>query len=132
LDADLIAIGGFVVLFVLAALRVPIGVAMGIVGVGGFAMIVGTGPALRQLSLSTLRSASSETFGLVPMFLLMGSIATASGMSAELFKAANTWLGHRRGGLATATITAAAAWPPPLSPPAAALPQSADRRSRPP
>ena len=106
MDADLIAIGGFVVLFVLAALRVPIGVAMGIVGVGGFAMIVGTGPALRQLSLSTLRSASSETFGLVPMFLLMGSIATASGMSAELFKAANTWLGHRRGGLATATITA--------------------------
>jgi tripartite ATP-independent transporter DctM subunit len=106
LDADLIAIGGFVVLFALATLRIPIGVAMGIVGVGGFAMIVGLEPALRQLSLSALRSASSETFGLVPMFLLMGSIATASGMSAELFRAANAWLGHRRGGLATATIAA--------------------------
>jgi tripartite ATP-independent transporter DctM subunit len=106
LDADLIAIAGFIVLFALAALRIPIGVAMGIVGVGGFALIVGIEPALRQLSLSALRSASSETFGLVPMFLLMGSIATASGMSAELFRAANAWLGHRRGGLATATIAA--------------------------
>jgi tripartite ATP-independent transporter DctM subunit len=106
LDPDIIAIGGFVVLFLLAMLRIPIGVAMGIVGVGGFAMIVGIEPALRQLSLSALRSASSETFGLVPMFLLMGAIATASGMSSELFRAANAWLGHRRGGLATATITA--------------------------
>jgi C4-dicarboxylate transporter, DctM subunit len=106
LDPDLIAIGGFVVLFALAALRVPIGVAMGIVGVGGFSMIVGIEPALRQLALSAIRSSSSEAFGLVPMFLLMGSIATATGMSGELFKAANTWLGHRRGGLATATITA--------------------------
>ena len=79
---------------------------MGIVGVGGFAMIVGIEPALRQLALSALRSASSETFGLVPMFLLMGAIATASGMSAELFRAANAWLGHRRGGLAVATISA--------------------------
>jgi len=106
LDLNLVAIGGFVVLFALAALRVPIGVAMGIVGVGGFSLIVGLEPALRQLALSAIRSASSEAFGLVPMFLLMGAIATASGMSAELFKAANTWLGHRRGGLATATITA--------------------------
>jgi tripartite ATP-independent transporter DctM subunit len=69
-------------------------------------MIVGIEPALRQLSLSALRSATSETFGLVPMFLLMGAIAVASGMSAEVFRAANTWLGHRRGGLATATIVA--------------------------
>jgi len=106
LDSDLIAIGGFVVLFLLAALRIPIGVAMGAVGVGGFAMIVGVEPALRQLSLSAIRSATTGTFALIPMFLLMGSIATASGMSAELFKAANTWLGHRRGGLATATIAA--------------------------
>jgi tripartite ATP-independent transporter DctM subunit len=106
LDPDLIAIGGFVVLFALCAIRIPIGVAMGIVGVGGFSMIIGFEPALRQLSLSAFRSATTETFGLVPMFLLMGAIATASGMSTELFKAANTWLGHRRGGLAIATITA--------------------------
>jgi C4-dicarboxylate transporter, DctM subunit len=105
-DSDLIAIGGFVVLFALIALRVPIGIAMGVVGVGGFAMIVGIEPALHQLSLVTLRAATTHSYGLIPMFILMGAFATASGMSAELFRAANAWMGHRRGGLAMATVAA--------------------------
>jgi C4-dicarboxylate transporter, DctM subunit len=105
-DPDLIAIGGFAVLFGLIALRVPIGIAMGIVGVGGFAMIVGIEPSLHQLSLVTLRAGTTHSFGLIPMFILMGAFATASGMSAELFRAANAWMGHRRGGLAMATVAA--------------------------
>lgn len=106
MDPDLIASGGFVVLFALIALRVPIGIAMGVVGVGGFAMIVGLEPALRQLSLVTLRAGTTHSFGLIPLFILMGAFATASGMSAELFRAAHAWMGHRRGGLAMATVAA--------------------------
>ncbi len=106
MDMTLIALGGFAALFALIAVRVPIGIAMGIVGVGGFAMIVGIEPALRQLSLVTLRTGTTHSFGLIPMFILMGALATASGMSAEMFRAANAWMGHRRGGLAMSTIAA--------------------------
>ncbi|MEJ8575061.1 TRAP transporter large permease [Microbaculum marinum] len=103
---DLIAVGGFVVLFVLLLLRVPIGVAMGLVGVGGFAMMVRTGPALNLIGLSPIRTATEYSLALIPMFILMGSLATASGLSAELYRASNAWIGHRRGGLAMATIAA--------------------------
>jgi C4-dicarboxylate transporter, DctM subunit len=106
LDTDLLAVGGFAALFALIALRVPIGIAMAVVGLVGFGLVVGPEPALRQLSLSTLRVATTHAFGLIPMFILMGAFATASGMSGELFRAANAWMGHRRGGLAMATIVA--------------------------
>jgi len=103
-ERDLIAVGGFVVLFVLMLLRVPVGVAMGLVGVGGFGAIVGIEPALKQLALSSVRTVTDHTLALIPMFILMGAFATAGGMSRELFRAANAWLGHRPGGLAMATI----------------------------
>ncbi len=103
---DIIAIGGFVVLFLLLLLRVPIGVAMGIVGVGGFGLLSSWTPALNLLSLSPIRTVTDYSLGLVPMFILMGAVASASGMSAELYRAANAFLGHRRGGLAMATIVA--------------------------
>jgi C4-dicarboxylate transporter, DctM subunit len=103
---DVIAAGGFVVLFLLLLLRVPIGVAMGIVGIGGFGMLSAWTPALNLLSLSPIRTVTDYSLGLVPMFILMGAVASASGMSAELYRAANAFLGHRRGGLAMATITA--------------------------
>ena len=103
---DFIAAGGFVVLFVLLLLRVPIGVAMGIVGVGGFGMLAAWTPALNLLSLSPIRTVTDYSLGLVPMFILMGAVASASGMSGELYRAANAFIGHRRGGLAMATIAA--------------------------
>lgn len=103
---DLIAVGGFVLLFVLLLLRVPIGVAMGLVGIGGFAMMVRTGPALNLVGLSPIRTATEYSLALIPMFILMGSLATASGLSKELYRASNAWIGHMRGGLAMATIAA--------------------------
>jgi tripartite ATP-independent transporter DctM subunit len=103
---DFIAAGGFVVLFLLLLLRVPIGVAMGIVGVGGFGMLSAWTPALNLLSLSPIRTVTDYSLGLVPMFILMGAVASASGMSGELYRAANAFIGHRRGGLAMATIAA--------------------------
>ncbi len=107
-DPTLIAVAGFVVLFALMLLRVPVGVAMGIVGVCGFGLISGFGPALRLLAQSPIRTATDAGFAVIPMFLLMGTIASASGMSTELFHAANRFLGHRRGGLGMATIAACA------------------------
>ena len=108
MSSDLIAIIGFVVLFALMLLRVPVGMAMGLVGVGGFAAIVGGGPALRLIGQTAMRTVTDYTFGVIPMFLLMGAFVTASGMSRELFRAANTVLGHRKGGLGFATIAACA------------------------
>ncbi|HVC12675.1 MAG TPA: TRAP transporter large permease [Burkholderiales bacterium] len=104
--ANLIAAGGFIVLFILMMLRVPIGIAMGLVGIAGYGLLSGLEPALRLLSLSPLRTATDFGFGVIPMFLLMGAFASSSGMSSELFRAANSFIGHRRGGLGIATILA--------------------------
>ncbi len=103
---DLIAIGGFVLLFALLLIRIPIGVAMGLVGIGGFGLLVGPGPALKLVGLSPIRTATEYSLALIPMFILMGSLATASGLSSELYRASNAWIGHLRGGLAMATIAA--------------------------
>ncbi|MCK8779446.1 TRAP transporter large permease [Rhizobium sp. NTR19] len=105
---DWIAIGGFVALFAMLAFRVPIGVAMSLVGVGGFAVVAGWKPALNQLAISPLRTITDYNLSLIPMFVLMGVFATHSGMSRELFRAGQAWLGQLRGGLALATISACA------------------------
>ncbi|MDE3177223.1 MAG: TRAP transporter large permease, partial [Pseudomonadota bacterium] len=55
-----------------------------------------------------MRTVTDYTFGVIPMFMLMGAIVSQSGMSAELFRAANAFIGHRRGGLGLATIAACA------------------------
>jgi tripartite ATP-independent transporter DctM subunit len=106
MDRDLVALGGFVAMFALMALRVPIGLAMGIVGVGGFAVLAGIMPALNLLANVPLSVFSDYNLSVIPMFVLMGAFAFAAGMSGELFAAARAWLGHRRGGLALAAIAA--------------------------
>jgi C4-dicarboxylate transporter, DctM subunit len=104
--ADLVAISGFAAMFLMMLLRVPIGIAMALVGVGGFAAIAGWRPALNLLATSPVRTATDYNFSLIPMVILMGVFATASGMSKELFRVGNAWLGQFRGGLALATIGA--------------------------
>jgi C4-dicarboxylate transporter DctM subunit len=79
---------------------------MGLVGVTGFGYIVGSGPALKMVGQTSMRTVTDWNFAVVPLFLLMGSFATTSGMSRELFRAANALLGHLRGGLGIATIAA--------------------------
>ncbi len=108
MSTDLIAVLGFVVLFVLMLGRVPVGMAMGLVGVGGFAAVVGGVPALRLIGQTAMRTVTDYTFGVIPMFLLMGAFVSVSGMSRELFRAANTFIGHRKGGIGFATILACA------------------------
>src|SRR5437764_1154459 len=106
MNADAVAILGFVALFVLMLLRVPVGMAMGLVGVSGFAYIVGGAAALKNVGHTTMRTVTDYNFAVVPLFLLMGAFATTSGMSRELFRGANAFLGHLRGGLGIATIAA--------------------------
>lgn len=106
MSSDAVAITGFITLFVLMLLRVPIGMALGLVGVGGFAYLTSGGPALKIVGHTTMRTVTDFNFAVIPLFLLMGSFATTSGMSRELFRAANSFLGHLRGGLGIATIAA--------------------------
>jgi tripartite ATP-independent transporter DctM subunit len=107
-DSDLVALCGFIALFAMIMIRVPIGIAMGLVGVGGFAAITGLTPALNLLKTSPVRTVTDYNLSLIPMFILMGVLATHSGMSRELFRAGHAWLGRFRGGLALATIGACA------------------------
>jgi tripartite ATP-independent transporter DctM subunit len=101
---DAVAVLGFVVLFALMLLRVPVGMAMGLVGVTGYAYLSGGAPALKLVGQTSMRTVTSYQFGVIPMFLLMGAFVSHSGISRELFRAANTFVGHRRGGLGLATI----------------------------
>ena len=87
-------------------LRVPVGMAMGLVGVTGFGYLVGGGPALKLVGATSMRTVTDYTFGVIPMFLLMGTFVSNSGMSRELFSAANGFVGHLRGGLGFATVAA--------------------------
>jgi tripartite ATP-independent transporter DctM subunit len=106
MSSDAVAVVGFVTLFVLMLLRVPVGMAMGLVGVTGFAYLAGGTPALKMVGQTSMRTVTDFNFAVVPMFLLMGAFATTSGMSRELFRAGNAYLGHLRGGLGIATIAA--------------------------
>jgi tripartite ATP-independent transporter DctM subunit len=106
MSTDLIAIAGFVALFALMLLRVPVGMAMGLVGVVGYSMIAGTGPALKLIGQTSMRTVTDYTFGVIPMFMLMGAFVSVSGVSKELFRAANAMVGHLRGGLGVATVLA--------------------------
>ena len=106
MSADAVAILGFVSLFALMLLRVPVGMAMGLVGVSGYAYLTGGGPALKLIGQTSMRTVTDYQFGVIPMFLLMGAFVSNSGVSRELFRAANTVVGHWRGGLGIATVFA--------------------------
>ncbi len=108
MSPDTVALLGFLALFAMMLLRVPVGMAMGLVGVAGFGALAGSGPALALVGQTSMRTVTDYTFGVIPMFLLMGAFVSNSGMSEELFRAANTLLGHLRGGLGFATIIACA------------------------
>ena len=88
MSTDAVAVIGFIALFVLMLLRVPVGMAMGLVGVSGFGYLVGGTPALKLVGQTSMRTVTDYTFGVIPMFLLMGTFVSNSGMSRELFRAA--------------------------------------------
>src|SRR6202522_2535707 len=103
---EAVALVGFISLFALMLLRVPVGMAMGLVGITGFGYLTGFAPALKLVGQTTMRTVTDYSFGVIPMFLLMGAFVSVSGISRELFRAANTFVGHWKGGLGIATVAA--------------------------
>jgi len=98
----------FAILLGLAFARIPIAFAMLIVGVGGFALTRGMHAAFNQLAQTTFAAGIDYELSVVPLFVLMGNFVSRAGMSQELFRAAYTFIGHWRGGLAMSTVVACA------------------------
>ena len=98
---------GFAAMFVLMALRVPIAVAMGLVGLVGVALMR-SWPAAISSAAGEFVDIGSYTLSVVPLFVLMGNFVTRAGMSRDLYRAAYALIGHYRGGLASSTIAACA------------------------
>lgn len=101
---------GFLFAFTLIFLRVPIAVAMGVTGFLGFGYLVGWPQSATMLALITRDSTMSYALVVVPLFILMGNLVAGTGVSAELYRAAQAFLGGRRGGLAAATVLASSAF----------------------
>jgi len=99
---------GIVILVALFLIRMPVAFAMALVGIAGFAFLTGPEAALNLIGIDIFDTFSSYPLSVIPMFILMGTFAFASGISRRLFKTAYAWIGHRRGGLTVATVFACA------------------------
>ncbi|MBN1191185.1 MAG: TRAP transporter large permease [Dehalococcoidales bacterium] len=107
MSEPVIGLIGIVVLLVLIFLRMPIGLAMALVGFGGFAIISGTSGAFSNLSSVSYRYVADYNFVVIPLFMLMGTIAANTGISRDIYRSAHSWVGQIRGGLAMSSVVAA-------------------------
>uniref|UniRef100_UPI002FC632C5 TRAP transporter large permease n=1 Tax=Hydrogenophaga sp. TaxID=1904254 RepID=UPI002FC632C5 len=104
-----LALWSFPILLLLIFIRVPIGLSMLVCGLVGAWMVYGSvDPILNQLKQVTFSTFSSYSLSVIPLFLLMGQFAALGGLSQALFKAAEAWIGHRKGGVAMAAVGACA------------------------
>lgn len=103
-----IGILGFIVLFILLALGMPIGFCMGLVGFLGMCLLFPFSAAFIKMATVPFDIMSSYSLAVLPLFLFMANIILMSGFGSDLFKVAAKWFGHFKGGLAMATIIAAA------------------------
>ena len=108
MDPLTIALLGFLIMLLLIAMHVPLGVAMALVGITGFAWVVGWGPALSLLASEPASAMGNLDLAVIPLFMLMGSLAAAGGLASDIYNLAYALIGHRRGGLATTTVVACA------------------------
>lgn len=104
MSPEIIGLIGFIVLFGLIALRMPIAFAMGIVGFGGFWYMTSWAAVTNRMASVSFSLLSDFTFGVLPLFLLMAQITFKSGIGKDLYDLAAKWVGHRPGGLAMATV----------------------------
>ncbi len=102
------ALVGFAAVFVLALLRVPLAFAMGAVGFVGLGLLRGWAPTAANAAQVVYDTGFAYTLSVVPLFILMGNFVARAGLAHELFRAAHTFIGHVRGGLAHATVVACA------------------------
>lgn len=110
MDPLTIGLVALAILFVLLILSIPIGVAMAACGVLGVAAIIGLKPALALFGNTVYETTANFDLSIIPLFVLMGSVASRSGLSRELYSAFNAWLGALRGGVALATVGACGAF----------------------
>jgi C4-dicarboxylate transporter, DctM subunit len=103
-----IGLGGIALLLLLIFLRVPIAVALAGSGLLGYAMLDGWSPALKMVGLVPYQLASAYSLSVIPLFILMGAVASRANMATELFQASNAVFSGLRGALANATIGACA------------------------
>jgi len=108
MDAFAISVISLGAILFLIALRVPIGVALGGVSLIGFTLLRNFDVAMSVLRETPFVFSANWDLTAIPMFLLMGSLANNSGISASLFRAARLWFGGMHGGLAVATNFACA------------------------
>jgi tripartite ATP-independent transporter DctM subunit len=101
---------GLGAMFVLMILRTPVGMAMLVVGFFGVWILNGSRAANAVLLTETFSATSSYSLTVIPLFILMGNVASAAGFSSRLYEAAFAWVGRLRGGLASASIMGCAAF----------------------
>ncbi len=94
----------FAALVLLLFVRVPVAFSMALVGIVGFAHFVSWPGTFAMIGRLAFDTAQSSELSVIPLFVLMGGFITRAGLSEELYTAAYAWIGHRRGGLAMATI----------------------------
>ena len=104
MEPTVIAIFTIFGLFALIALHIPIGVAMALTGFLAFGLMSGFAPAVSLFGIEAASALSHLELAVIPLFLLMGNFATAAGLSSDIYNLAYGLVGHRRGGLALATI----------------------------
>lgn len=104
----LVSLVGFAVLLFLIMVRMPIGIAMGLVGFFGFAWLNDWNwtAALSMSARRIIDTSRDYSLTVIPLFILMGNFVTKSGLSHELYRASYAFMGHLRGGLAMATVVA--------------------------
>jgi C4-dicarboxylate transporter, DctM subunit len=102
------ALLGFIAIFALALLRMPLAFSMGLVGIVGIGLTRGWDPALASTAQVVHETGFAYTLSVIPLFILMGNFVARAGLAHELFAAAYAFIGHFRGGLAHATVAACA------------------------
>jgi C4-dicarboxylate transporter, DctM subunit len=105
---ELAGLLGIVGLLLLLAAGVPIGVGLILIGIGGLALLISPEAALIKAGVVSFEVISKYELGVLPLFLLMAHLCFAAGASRDFFEVAAKFVGHRRGGLALASITGCA------------------------
>ena len=101
---------GFAAMLLLIAARMPVGLSMLVTGAAGYVYLSGWEPLLAYMKTNSYYQFANYTLSVIPLFILMGAFAERSGLSTALFRAASTFVGHLRGGLAMAVIAACTAF----------------------
>ncbi|PZO17065.1 MAG: C4-dicarboxylate ABC transporter permease [Burkholderiales bacterium] len=97
---------GFLAVFAMAFIRIPLALAMAIAGIAGLGLMRGWQPAFASTSQVIFETGFAYVLSVIPLFILMGNLVARAGMARELYTAANAFVGHRKGGLAMASIIA--------------------------